>query len=266
MNDRPRILILTPVKDAVEHLDTYFRSLSALSYSRDSLSLGMLEGDSRDGTHAELERRLPGLRCEFRTVGLWKKDFGFQIPGGRPRWDVHIQVPRRAAISKSRNYLLSRALDDEDWVLWLDVDVVEYPPDVIERLLAAGRDIVHPNCVKEYGGESFDLNAWRDQGRHHLHDLRSEGDLVRLHAVGGTMLLVRADLHREGLVFPPFLYGLRNPLIRPEHDFFSRRNWWSKPNPRYVGEIDTEGFGMMAHDMGYECWGMPNLEIKHKDA
>ena len=120
---------------------------------------------------------------------------------------MHIQVARRAAISKSRQLSALAALDDEDWVLWLDVDVVEYPPDIIERLLAAGRDIVHPNCVKEYGGRSFDLNAWRDQGRLHLHDLRSEGDLVRLHAVGGTMLLVRADLHREGLVFPPFLYG-----------------------------------------------------------
>jgi len=54
------------------------------------------------------------------------------------------------------------------------------PADVIERLLAAGKEIVQPNCVYEYGGVSFDLNAWRDHGRLHLHDLRSEGDLVEL--------------------------------------------------------------------------------------
>jgi hypothetical protein len=30
------------------------------------------------------------------------------------------------------------------------------------------------------------------------------------------------------------------------------------------GEIETEGLGIMAHEMGYECWGMPNLEILHK--
>ena len=207
-----------------------------------------------------------GCGASSARSGSGRRTSGSGSPAGGRGGTCTSRCRGAAAISKSRNYLLSRALDDEDWVLWLDVDVVEYPPDVIERLLAAGRDIVHPNCVKEYGGEASTSNAWRDQGRHHLHDLRSEGDLVRLHAVGGTMLLVRADLHREGLVFPPFLYGLRNPLIRPEHDFFSRRNWWSKPNPRYVGEIDTEGFGMMAHDMGYECWGMPNLEIKHKDA
>jgi hypothetical protein len=28
-----------------------------------------------------------------------------------------------------------------------------------------------------------------------------------------------------------------------------------------AGEIETEGLGVLASDMGYECWGMPNLEI-----
>lgn len=85
-----------------------------------------------------------------------------------------------------------------------------------------------------------------------MDDLRSEGDLIRLDSVGGTMLLVRADLHRDGLIFPPFLYGKRSALIR-EDNFLS-------PS---AGEIETEGLGVMAHDMGYECWGMPNLEVLH---
>jgi hypothetical protein len=129
------------------------------------------------------------------------------------------------------------------------VDVVEYPPDVIERLLATGKDIVMPNCVRDYGGTSFDLNAWRDHGRRHLHDLRGEGPLVPLDAVGGTMLLVRADVHRDGVVFPPFPYGRANPRIRID-------NHW-------LGEIETEGLGIMAADAGVQCWGMPHLEIRH---
>jgi peptide chain release factor subunit 1 len=32
-----------------------------------------------------------------------------------------------------------------------------------------------------------------------------------------------------------------------------------------VGELETEGLGIMAGDMGYQCWGMPNLEILHAD-
>jgi hypothetical protein len=199
-------------------------------------------------------------------------------------------VERRATLAKSRNHLLFRALDDEEWVLWLDVDVIEYPPDIIERLLATGKEIVQPNCVKHYGGASFDLNAWRDRGKYHLHDLKAEGDLVRLHAVGGTMLLVKADRHRDGLVFPPFLYGRKNPLIRKQNYFFAKRELiktgvrtlLKRPTTkdsfslittllnilrgRSVGEIETEGLGMMAYDMGLECWGMPHVEIRHRDA
>jgi hypothetical protein len=245
----PTVLILTPAKDAVSHLDTYFANLGRLTYPRELLSLGMLESDSADGTHAELARRIEALRPSWRAVRVWKRDYGFVIPAGVPRYAHQIQLQRRGVLARSRNQLLFRALDDEQWVLWLDVDIIEYPPDVIERLLAAGKDVVQPNCVWQYGGPSFDLNAWRDQGLRHLHDLRGEGELVRLDSVGGTMLLVRADVHRDGLVFPSFLYGKANPRIR-------RNNYW-------LGEIETEGFGIMAGDAGVECWGMPHLEIRH---
>ena len=150
-------------------------------------------------------------------------------------------------LARSRNYLLSRALQDESWVLWLDVDVIAFPADLIERLLATGRDIVQPHCVLEYGGRTFDQNAWRDRGRLHLDALRGEGDLVPLDTVGGTVLLIWADVHREGLMFPTFPYGRANPLIRDG------------------GEVETEGLGIMARDMGYQCWGMPRLEVIHRN-
>ncbi len=50
------------------------------------------------------------------------------------------------------------------------------------------------------------------------------------------MLLVRARLHREGLVFPPFSYKLH---------------------------IETEGLAYMARDMGYRCYGLPDVIIYH---
>lgn len=68
-----------------------------------------------------------------------------------------------------------------------------------------------PRCsscggVLEYGGPTFDRNAWRDHGRVTLDGLRQEGDLVRL---------------------------------------------------------DAEGLGIMAREMGLQCWGMPHLEIRN---
>jgi hypothetical protein len=140
--------------------------------------------------------------------------------------------------AKGRNHLLLHALDDEDWVLWMDVGLVEYPRDIIERLLAAGKDIVQP----------FDRNAWRDHGKLHIDDLRGEGKLVELHAAGGTTLLVRAELHRDGLILPPFPYGVRNGRIRPGR-------------PR---GLETEGLGIMAGEMGRRCWAIPDLEILHR--
>lgn len=272
MEYRDKILILTPVKDAAAFLEEYFVRLDRLTYPHRQLSIAFLESDSHDRTYEEIERRLPDLRTRFRVAGLWKRDFGFHLPPNTPRWANHVQLERRAALAKSRNHLLLRALDDEDWVLWLDVDVIEYPRDIIERLLDTGKDIVQPHCVEEYGGRSFDRSAWRDKGRFHLDDLRREGDLVRLHTVGGTMLLVRADVHRDGLIFPTFPYGKQNPLIRQRNHFLRKRDILLLKNVqdvlrgRYRGEIETEGLGMMAHDMGYKCWGMPNTEIRHGEA
>jgi len=258
------LAILTPVKDAVPHLGVYFECLYRLTYPRRSLSLGFLESDSSDDTYDLLQERLPSLRRDFREAGLWKKDFGFRLPPATPRWADAIQEQRRAALARSRNHLLYRALGDCEWALWIDVDVIEYPPDVIERLLATGCDIVQPHCVKKYGGRSFDRNAWSERGRYHLDDLRTQGDLVPLDAVGGTMLLVRADLHRDGLVFPPFFYGRPHARSRRE-TLGSSRTPFDRHGRNVRGEIETEGLGLMAHDMGCQCWGMPNLEILHKD-
>jgi len=113
---------------------------------------------------------------------------------------------------------------------------------------------VHPHCVHQYGGETFDLNAWREDGRIHMQDLRHADGPVRLDAVGGTMLLVRADLHRDGLIFPPFFYGGGSRAIRSRHPLVGKG----------AGELETEGFGIMAQDMGHQCWGLPNLEILHR--
>jgi hypothetical protein len=59
---------------------------------------------------------------------------------------------------------------------------------------------------------------------------------VRLDGVGGGMLLVRAELHRTGLVFP----------VAP-----------------YRHRLETEGLSMLALDMGELSWGVPGIEVVH---
>jgi hypothetical protein len=250
-----KVLILTPVKDATSHLDRYFANLAALDPRGLTLSLGMLESDSEDPTFDHAQRGMATLDGRFARTGLWRKPFGYRLPPGVPRWSHEHQIARRSVLARSRNHLLFHALDDEDWVLWLDVDVIQYPPDLIQRLLTTGKPIVHPHCVLCYGGRTFDQNAWAGQPPRTMDAMRQEGPLVPLDAVGGSCLLVKADLHRDGLIFPPFLYGRASPAARTPGP-------WAPLPP---GEIETEGLGLMARDMGEQCWGLPTFEILHAD-
>jgi glycosyltransferase involved in cell wall biosynthesis len=255
-SERPRVLVLTPVKDAAAFLPRYLENLRALDYPREAISLGLLEGDSRDTTRELLQQVLPGLEAEYRRVTLAHRDFGLQLEG--PRWETGVQRRRRSVLARARNHLLSRALADEEWVLWLDVDVTDCPADLIQRLLGARKDIVVPHCATAAGGPTYDLNTFvlhrragtlnwsrwlrdgilqppRGFGRTYLDELRGQG-LVRVDSVGGTALLVRADLHRDGLTFPCFPYQQL---------------------------IETEGLAAMARDMGTACWALPDLEVLH---
>lgn len=58
--------------------------------------------------------------------------------------------------------------------------------------------------------------------------------IIDLDGVGGTALLVKADVHRDGAMFPPFpFYHL----------------------------IETEGFAKMARRLGWKSYGLPNYYV-----
>ena len=254
----PLLLVLTPVKQAADFLPTFLANLRTLDWPRDRLSLGFLEGDSDDDTYRLLATRLPQLRREYRSVFLGKRDFGYRVPV--PRWHASQQYVRRSILARCRNELLMRALTDEHWVLWIDADVEYWPPNIVDLLLEPGLDLVVPHCVRSDNGKTFDLNSFAldrkvypdgiedekwlcdgilqppvGEGRLYLGDIDSDKP-VPLDGVGGTMLLLKADLHRQGLIFPP----------------------WS-----YRGYIETEGLAQMARDLGVVSWGLPRLQIVH---
>jgi glycosyltransferase involved in cell wall biosynthesis len=257
--DHESVVIMTPVKNAARHADRWCELILSLDHPRALTSVAVLVSDSDDGSAECFEAALQRLVEHGITTRLVRRDFGVATPDGLQRWEPAIQVQRRTVLALSRNHLLFAGLADQAWVLWIDADVVDYPADIVDQLISiarhSGADIVHPDCVVEPGGPSFDHNAWTDHGRFHLDDYRGL-PAVELHATGATMLLVRADRHRDGLVWPAFPYGLANARVRTDPATIGRPG---------VGELESEGLAIMAADMGILCLGVPNVQIRHAD-
>ena len=187
------------------------------------------------------------------------------------------QKARRAAMAKARNSLLFTTLGPTTaWVLWLDSDIVETPSSLIQDLAKHDKPIIVPNCFQRYYNAEtkkmdtrpYDFNSWIDsetaralgakmdkddillEGYAEMPTYRTlmayladaTGDMhkeVELNGVGGTALLVKAEVHRDGAMFPPFaFYHL----------------------------IETEGFAKMASRLGWKSWGLPNYFVSLPDA
>ncbi len=248
------VLILTPMRNTRKHLGRYFELVNRLQYPKELLSVGILEGDSTDGTLEGLLSLRQHWKNRFADLQIHKLDTGLHWTG--PRWQPSLQLARRANLAVVRNTLLNRCLKDHDWVLWIDADVIDYPQDLIERMLEGQKDIVAACCLKP-DGSVFDQNTFifhpdreagerpeyildglyqprTGQGRRFLDSSREPWEKVD--GVGGTALLIRGELHRRGLHFPSYSYR---------------------------GYIETEGLAAMAQDMGFQCWGARDIKVLH---
>lgn len=259
-----KVLVLTPVHNAADHLGHFAEMLMTLTYPRSLLSLALGEDSSTDETMPAAVALHEKLAQRFRRVSVIRLNLSGQLHGNiRTKHDQDVQYSRRTHLAKARNMLLKSALSDEAWVLWIDSDVQFIPADLIEQLLSARKDVVVPLCVRtdpyNHIKKVYDKNTWREtaislkqqrqspadklvlegygpSNRIYLNSLRPEGRVVPLDGVGACSLLVRADCHREGLIFPDFIY---------DH------------------HVETEGLAKMARDKGYGVFGMPFVEVGH---
>jgi len=212
----------------------------------------------------------------FASITILRQDtespLSSQAEGERHK--IENQKMRRAAMAKARNSLLFTTMGPTtSWVLWMDGDIIETPESLIQDLAAHDKPIIAPNCFQRYYNEEtkerdvrgYDFNNWVDSPtakemgarmgnddillegyasmptyRSLMTKMRDEGQdpnsEVQLDGVGGTTLLVKAEVHRDGAMFPPFaFYHL----------------------------IETEGFAKMASRLGWKSWGLPNYLVYH---
>lgn len=152
ITNEERILILTPLRDAAPYLNKYFDLLSELSYPHDLIDLGFLVGDSTDDTLAVLSAELDRIqkrtdKVPFHSATIVEKSFGVVVGQSvEERHSFAAQGPRRKAMGRARNYLLSSTLKpDHSWVYWRDVDIVDSPKKILEDFIAHDRDIIVPS-------------------------------------------------------------------------------------------------------------------------
>ncbi|KAH7025909.1 Anp1-domain-containing protein [Microdochium trichocladiopsis] len=280
VQNEERILILTPLKDAAPYLSKYFELVAELTYPHHLIDLAFLVGDSKDDTLGVLAMELDRIqkrpdKIPFNSAMVVEKDFGFKLSQNvEDRHGFEAQGPRRKAMGKARNFLLSAALKPEhSWVYWRDVDIVDSPSKILEDLVSHDRDIIVPNIWfhrYENGVDiegRFDYNSWveSDKGRRlaasldkdvvlaegysqydtgrtymcRLGDWRNDPrEEMELDGIGGVSILVKADVHRAGINFPSYAFE---------------------------NQAETEGFAKMAKRAGYEVIGLPNYVVWHID-
>lgn len=147
-----RILILTPLKDASRYLSKYFELIAELTYPHHLIDLAFLVSDSTDDTLAVLASELDRIQkrpdqIPFHSAIVVEKDFDFKLSQNvEERHSFAAQGPRRKAMGRARNYLLSAALKPEhSWVYWRDVDIVDSPKKILEDFIAHDKDILVPS-------------------------------------------------------------------------------------------------------------------------
>ena len=150
-----RVLILTPLRDAAPFLEQHFILLSLLTYPHHLIDLAFLVGDCTDDTLAILAKEVERVQARedsFRSVTIVEKDFGVQVSQSvEDRHGFAAQGPRRKAMGRARNYLLSAALKPEhSWVYWRDGDIKDSPPSIIQDFVAHDRDILVPSMLPSF--------------------------------------------------------------------------------------------------------------------
>ncbi|KAG7383654.1 hypothetical protein PHYPSEUDO_003458 [Phytophthora pseudosyringae] len=271
--DGGSVLVLVVLKDAQSWGDgrdagDFFDLLDSFDYPKGKMSVTVLTSSTSEFSSVQTHLRRQ-IRRYSRLSVLFRDDFSTrEVVTRENRHENGLQVNRRRVIARYRNFaVLSTMKDWHQHVLWVDADVHKIPAGLLSKMIQSGLDVVEPMCVrmKENGKDwyEYDLNAWvgRRKVRGSIRDTNFvPGDLsvkrmkqfhgkqetfVPLDSVGGTMLYAKAEVHRQGVLFPV------HHVIGSE--------WGSEG---YDG-IETEGLCYVAHFLGFRCWGMPNDLIYH---
>lgn len=143
----PRVMIASIVGlNQNKWLKRFLQTLNSLKYPADKLTFAFLTSNSTDDTFEILNE------FELTHQGAIKWDH-FHNKGRvfLKGCDINMGgVSRYIKLSTLRNLLLFEALEEEEYVLMMDSDIVSVPPDLIQQLMnTSSGDVVAPLVMIE---------------------------------------------------------------------------------------------------------------------
>ncbi|KAG0023485.1 hypothetical protein BGZ81_008098 [Podila clonocystis] len=274
VSGKQTVLVLTLVQNHKSwgkgrSFSDFMSIVQGFDYPMSNINLGVLASDEKEfEAIAKYIKQIPGDKKNFFphiSVILREKDAGVSREN---RKDEDAQRDRRRLIARMRNYLLYSTLRDEDSILWIDSDMIRIPNDLLRRMIDSGKDVITTATRIGSNGGFYDLNAWvgerikpnaeeqatiekggifvpQPKSVKFTHEL--EGEFGELDSVGGTVLFVRGEVHREGVAFTT--------------NYVIGAGW------KYEGYdgIESEGLCYVAGFLGYKCWGMPHAIAEHSE-
>lgn len=178
IGNQETVLILTPL---ARFYQDYWENLERMTYPHDLISLGFIIPKGKEGNAATtlLQERIaktqaPTNKNRFASITILRQDnepsdLFTQAEGERHA--IQVQKERRSMMSRARNSILFTTLGPTtSWVLWLDSDIVETPPSLIQDLASHNKPIIVPNCYQRFYNEEkgsmdvrpYDFNSWQD--------------------------------------------------------------------------------------------------------
>lgn len=270
-------------------VEDFLTSLLAFEYDPNAISLAFFCGTEKlyETMSPYIEKWLESSAPSYRKVTLIRAPF-LDSTFGRSEHAPEKQKARRRLIARARNFILFNSLENEEYTLFLDADIVKMENnDFIHRFIKSEKDIIVPRVTRGFS-QDYDKNTWRGQRQSpsekelelmdtnkwdefkfipmdvpgKMYHLQDHVDKLRESDVDSALkdldYVVEIDSVGGAVLFFKSII-FKQGVIFPA-SYIVGTTWEREEG---FDGIETEGVCYLAKLLGYKCWAMPNLVAVH---
>ena len=206
----PRVMIGVATKYDEKYLDDFLKTLANLDYPKENLNLAIVVGDP--------------TQAFVNKVRSYKIASLCSIYEEQKRWR-----PKGVSFKADLYADLASLVTSEDFVLFIDSDIVSVPNNLLHHLISRNVDIVAPYVYTNNSKIFFDTYIFRLNGKGFPQHPTYPPQLLEMESVGSCLLVKSKVLKECGFANPHhwlhFCYFARqkgfkvyaDPTIRIEH-------------------------------------------------